>query len=303
LKVKERRRRVHVLWVALIAAFLVIWQVLQEPAGATHAARTANRSSPRSAQSSGGFAVMALPVGFLVLGLGWVFVFQRRLRRFNAESALALKLFSGAEYAASADRFAEIVQRYRGPRILRATASFNLATARLRNAEFDRAVELLSSIDPWLPRYAPALAPTVAAELAGLYALRGDAAAAEQWVAEATARAQRVAPPRPIAGRVAFVQAVNALRRGEQPAAAAQVLDAAWEDLDRTLVGVELRPFRALRAFAAARGGGPSPRASSATAVAALAEARPGELAWLGAEWPEMRAFLEGAAAAPPPRG
>lgn len=49
-----------------------------------------------------------------------------------------------------------------------------------------------------------------------------------------------------------------------------------------------------LRAFAANGGdaGAASPSARD-LAAAALAEAQPAELTWLGAEWPEMRTFLE----------
>jgi hypothetical protein len=55
-----------------------------------------------------------------------------------------------------------------------------------------------------------------------------------------------------------------------------------------------MRPFRVLRAFATNGGDARAASASArAAASAAMAEAHPGELTWLGAEWPEMRTFLE----------
>ncbi len=75
-----------------------------------------------------------------------------------------------------------------------------------------------------------------------------------------------------------------------------RALDDAWETLEGTLPTAELRPFRALRAFATTRRRPLEAVAADPGVVAALAEVRPGELAWLGSEWPEVRAFLEATA-------
>jgi hypothetical protein len=56
------------------------------------------------------------------------------------------------------------------------------------------------------------------------------------------------------------------------------------------------RPFRALRAFATTRRRPLESVVADPGVVTAFAEVRPGELAWLGAEWPEVRAFVDAAA-------
>jgi hypothetical protein len=275
------------LWLVLNVAFAAIWYFLNS-GGTGEAPRHAARDT-----SSGDAGRLPLILTLAVFGL--FFGFFRwmvwRVRRFNDEAAAALKLFAAADYAGAAARFADLLRRYRRPASVRTTATFNLAMAQMRTGDLEGALAALSALDPGLPHVNPALRPTVAGQIACLYAFRGDPAAADRWIDEALARAKKSASPRLIDGTITLARAVNAIRRDEREAASRD-LAAAWEALEGTLVASELRPFRVLRAFATARG---DAAALCAAARAALTESRPGELDWMGKEWPELRAFLEAA--------
>lgn len=283
------------LWVILIVAFLVIWSFFNDqsaPSG--HGAASGRESATGTSQA---WLTVALPVIFAAV----LFIFLRvsfaRIRRFNEEAAIALKLFSSADYAGAAERFVDLLRRYPRPANVRTTATFNLAMALLRGGDLDRALANLSALDPELARSNPPLRPTVAAQIAVVYALRGDPGASDHWIVEAESRAKKAATKggnsQSVDGALTLARAVNAVRRDEH-VAAARDLTAAWNGLEGTLVAFEMRPFRVLRAFAA---NGGDARAASASAhgdaSAALVDAHPGELTWLGAEWPEMRAFLK----------
>jgi hypothetical protein len=279
------------LWVILLVAFLAIWHFLNDP----------SRPSGDGTVSGGAvdngtgrpWPTVVLPVIFAAVVFLWFRFSFVRIRRFNQEAAVALKLFSGADYAGAADGFLDLLRRYPRPANVRTTASFNLAMALLRGGDLERALATLSALDPELARSNPPLRPTVAAQIAVVYALRGDPAASDHWIAEAEARAKKASNPRGVDGALTLGRAVNAVRRDEH-VAATRDLAAAWDGLEGTLVAFEMRPFRVLRAFATNGGDARAASASArAAASAAMAEAHPGELSWLGAEWPEMRTFLE----------
>jgi hypothetical protein len=283
------RRRPVVLWLVLVLAFFMIWRFLNTTAPGGSGTAPATPDQPRAPEPS--FPLPAIVAGVALLGgLGWGWWLRSRVRAFNAECAEALKLFAAADYRGATARFEDLARRFPRPRQARATARFNLAMGLLRSGELERARVALAALDPTLAAGAPSLRPTAAAQLAAIYALRGDPQAADQWIAEARARAKAVGTTRAIDGAIAFARAVNDIRRDNYDQALRD-LDAAWSDLEGALVAAELRPFRALRAFAAARGD--LARAGAAGVATPSADARPGELAWMGVEWPEMRAFLE----------
>lgn len=277
------------LWVVLIAAFFAIWQLLRQTSGG---------SAPRPRDGGTGSDLSPLSMASIAIGsaavFGWSFQLRRRVRRFNTEATAALKFFAAADYVTAAERFTDLTARFRWPRNVSETAAFNLAMSLLRSGEVARALATLSALDRRLGRRATVSRANVAAQLAVVYALRGDAASAEQWVAEARKRGKSAPNSRVIDAALLAAESMNRLRRGEH-AAAAGALTAGWTDLEGTLVAAELRPFRMLRALAesldenlrSTTSGGAAGRGDGAW----LADLRPGELTWLGAEWPEMHAF------------
>jgi hypothetical protein len=86
-------------------------------------------------------------------------------------------------------------------------------------------------------------------------------------------------------------EAIVRLRRGEA-VCAVQLLDQAWDEIERSTAADLVRGFRVVRAFAGETAGGTA-TASSSDFLAGVRPFRHGEFAWLGAGWPEMGRYLE----------
>jgi hypothetical protein len=131
--------------------------------------------------------------------------------------------------------------------------------------------------------------PTSAVDIALDYALLGDIAAAEKWMAEVEKRANDLSVPS-LPAMKAFARSVVDCRTG-RCAEAARNLDERWPEYEGILTGETLRPLRIVRAFAIAAGG-PRDAGLAETVIAAARPAYPGEYDVLGMAWPEMATFL-----------
>ena len=273
-----------VIWMALIVAFLTIWRFLNDGSESV-----GSGAGAPPGQDSPTFVL--LPVAFFVIVLGYFLFLRRRATRFNTENLEALKLFAAADYAGAAARFAALTRKYRSPANLPAIAEYNQALAIARGGALDEALARLTALDRRATRTLLGLRPLIASQLAVIHALRGEPALSDQWIVETTARLTLSGNPRVIEGTLALARLINDIRRDEREAAV-RALDANWATLESTMVATELRPLRALRAFAVAGGGIPAQNPEALGACTGVADARPGELAWLGVAWPEMQEFL-----------
>jgi hypothetical protein len=272
-----------VIWVVLIVVFLAIWHFLNDGSNSA--------TGPHASSGTDSPLLTLMPVAFFVVFLGYFLFMRRRATRFNAENIEALKLFAAADYAGAAARFAELTRKYRSPANLPAVAEYNEALAIMRGGALEEALARLTALDRRITRSVLGLRPLVASQLAVIHALRGEPALSDQWIVETTARLTLSGNPRVIEGTLALARLINDIRRDER-AAAVRALDANWATLESTMVATELRPFRALRAFAVAGGGIPAQNPEAPGACTGFADARPGELDWLGVAWPEMQEFL-----------
>lgn len=121
------------------------------------------------------------------------------------------------------------------------------------------------------------------------HALVGDVDLAERWLDTAGKRVGPAPPQSFVAMRV-LLRAVVLARRGDATAAA-KLLDDEWARCENALTGEALRPLRVIRAYAIAA---TDVRAAGVASMdlGALKPRWPGELAFLGAHWPELDAFL-----------
>ena len=279
-----------VLWAVLIVAFLAVWQLLN---GSTGSSGGSTPPDPAAPASSGPPIWNLVILGASVVAtLGWARWLRRRTVLFNEESTSALELFAAADYTGSAARFGALAEKYRRPAAVRVTAQFNLGMSQLRTGDLARAMETLTALDRRMPRGFSSFRAKIASQMAAVYALRGEPAAADRWIAEAEARIKRTGQGQAVEGALIFSRLVNGIRRNDHQAAL-EALAAAWERLEGTLPVTEMRPFVALRAFATMHEKPGEPVTAEPSVRAALQGVRPGELAWLAAEWPEMRAFLD----------
>jgi hypothetical protein len=167
-------------------------------------------------------------------------------------------------------------------------AEVELGAVELQRGDLGRALELLSAADA-RQQVETECGANTAYWLSLTYALRGDLGASSTW-REESIRRRTQARARPAA--TLLLDAVLACRRGDE-AAAAGLIAAGWREVEQTHTAVELRPVQAVQAFALSRTG--ADRAVVGRHLATARTGRAGELEYLGAEWPEMAAFLHSA--------
>jgi hypothetical protein len=281
--------RLIALWALLIVMFLVIWQVLQSPQpGSTHAMPT-----PAPAGEPIDMFSKVSPVVAIAFFGALFFFSMARTRRFNAANALGLQALAEADYARGADVFGELARKYRWPGQLPGIATFNLGIVRLHQGQFGEALDCFTRVERRRSWSLAGIRASLACQAALAYALRGDIESARRWRAAAEERKSSTPNQALIAGLIAYVDAVVDVREGRYESFL-RWLDERWRQLEGGLTARTTRPLRVLRAFATAHAPGAGPRDAGGVdmLVNALKPATPGEFAMLGAEWPEMAAFL-----------
>ena len=299
---KHNPRKTLVLWVILIVMFLAIWQFLspearKDPSHGVQHARSGEvvaveACPPAPSSWWGGTVSVVLPTGIVVL-LAYLF-----LRAYGQSAAFAAAQEPG-RLAMAQGRFAEASAKFQATLPLfakqplyRAVLVINVADAELRAGRFDSAIAACAEIERSRTMlFGSSVRMRIATLSAITYALRGDVAAAERWAADARGRIAKTREDR--MGHAAYLclaEAMIACRRGDSAGAIALV-DARWNELRYSLNADSMRVVEVVRAFAEAQGG---VRAMNTVAerLVRVEPVAPGELAYLGAEWPEMKAFL-----------
>lgn len=298
---KKSAYKALALWVVLIVMFLAIWQFLT-PAPGKPPSADAERSQvfaqlagdeacPPSSSWSGSISAVA-PV--MLVGLLF-FLFLRAYRQ-NVAFALAQEpgrlAMAQRRFAEASGKFQETLPRFAKQPNYRAAVVMNVADAELRAGRFDAAIAACAEIERSRTMlFGSGLRVRIATNMALTYALRGDFATGERWAGDARRRIAKNHEDRiGHAAHLCFAEAVIACRRGD-PMGAVALLDARWNELRYALTADAMRSVEVVRAFAEAQGG---VRASNTVAerLVRVEPVAPGELAWLGAEWPEMKAFL-----------
>jgi hypothetical protein len=274
-----------ILWLLLILMFVAIYQVFSSappPRGET----------PPSGGVSAGWIIGggALSVVIAVFAyLSWV---SRSVRRYNDESAEALRLLSRSDLGAALKQFEALAARWKRPRSIRAVARHNVAWALLRSGELARAIDAYSEIErTGVVAGIGGVWHNVACHLAIAHALSGDLDTAQQWLDEAVKRIGQGGDTRHLRGVAALGRAIIECRRGGG-AGVARELERDWAEFESALTGEILRPLRLVRAFAVAHDGGLRGQGTVEMLVVPLRGGPPGELAFLGQSWPEMKGFL-----------
>lgn len=225
---------------------------------------------------------------WLLFALVGAMVSRRRGRRsrFRQNLLEAKALLDGGSPGDAAVRFAALAEAMRWDSDLRGWARFYEGFSQLLAGQLDLAVDRLSEVArrPAGSSGWEQVRTSAAGNLASALALRGDVLAAEPWLEFAERRT-------PTVGFWCTPRAILDCRRGRFDEVA-RTLDAQWTQLEATHTAHWMRFVRCLRAFAEAQR--TSARDDSAVErwLAALRPHRPGELAWLGARWPELKTFL-----------
>jgi len=171
-------------------------------------------------------------------------------------------------------------------------AQVSLAHAQLWSGRIDDALATLVKVEKARAVLFSSQVRTLAAtHLAFAYGLAGDLDAAGRWAAAARDRLAKNRDDRMIcAAYLRLGEAVIAIRRGESARAAA-LLDERWPLMREAFTANTMRAVEVVRAFAEA-GGGVREYNKVGERLLRIEPTAPGEMAFLGAKWPEMRAFL-----------
>jgi tetratricopeptide (TPR) repeat protein len=282
----SRRRRVMMktvlLWIGLIALCMVIYQLRGGSLATYHRAAPAPDPSPLLER----LLTSMMPV----LAVAAVFFFLlRRLRvspNFVRDTHVAADLLQRGELEQAAARYEDMLERYRKRGAERGFAANGAGYVAMRRGRFDEAIERYRESEAGKINY-DAIRLVNAAQLAVLYALRGDLAAAETWLAEVRDRAKN----QPIERHELLPDVLFLCRRGQWDEAARK-LDTELPLAEGALNGDQLRILRVLRLFVRTQRSSLRDAGALEMEAASLRPARSGLYAWLGAEWPEMQQFL-----------
>jgi hypothetical protein len=223
--------------------------------------------------------------------VGLVLYGSRAMREAREESDAALSLLARGALSEARARFEKMERlRWMGGGFVE-VARYYFAVVTMRLGDLDGAIERFTKLQrsSGLNVEGGALA---CVQLGVCLALSGDLPAAEAWLAEAEKRASRVVSSRLHADQqLSFARVLYDCRRGAS-ADAARTLQSRWRELEASLTGEGIRPWRVLHGFALASSSGPREAAQVEPLLSPLKGGPPGEFAWLGARWPEMKSFL-----------
>lgn len=287
---KKSGKRALALWVALIVMFLAIWQFLT-PDSQNHA-HSVPPPPPREANASYALWALGTPLAAAVMLIVWF------LRLFRVDDAYHLAQEPGRRamayhrYAEALGVYLATLQKSSKRPNYKALAQTKVADVQVRLGRLDDALATYAALERSNTMLLRSGVRThLAARTAFIHALKGDVPLAERWVAECRSRLAKNKDDRFSYGAwLCLAEAVLAIRKGDV-AGAARTLDDHVLELRNAMNADTYRTVEILRAFGDAQGG---VRASNAMAerLVRVEPVTPGEFAFLGVAWPEMKAFL-----------
>lgn len=282
-KTKSARKKT-LLWLVLLCMFVALYQLFSTPATPSHhVAAPPGHDDGLWWGLGGAFFVGALI--FLLL--------RRQLRggaKLNAKLEPGNLALADGDLGRAADIFAAVAREYRKQTTYAAVARLSLSTALMRQGELARATDAAIEVEraPGL-LFGGDVRTMAAIHLGMLYALRGQLDAATRWCDDARRRLPR-GQNRTLSAALLRIAEILVLARSGQRDDAARALDRDWHRLEEALTVASMRKAWLVRAWCAAA----DPSRGSVEPWLTMARAgRKGELRWLGAEWPELRAFLD----------
>lgn len=289
---KKSKKRVLVLWALLIVMFLTIWQFLTP---AERVVSSVDQPVPPIAETSpfwSSTVIALLPLGLVVL-LAFLFLrAYRAVHHFNHAQEAGRMALAHRRFGEAVELFRATIPRFAKQPAYRAAATLNVAEAQLKACRLDDALASCAEIErPRLLLLGSSIRTRIATLSAFVYALKGNGALAERWLTDARLRLTKNHEDRiGQAGYLCLAEATLACRAGDH-GAALRLLDERWLELRYAISADAMRTVEVVRAFAEAQAG---IRAMNTVAerLVRIEPVTKGELAFLGVEWPEMKAFL-----------
>jgi hypothetical protein len=276
------------LWLVLIILFLVIWQFLGP--GPEQGA-PATPEAPKETTSFGWLSF--LPLVVVVVLLAFFFRTYRVAVGFNVAQEPARRASAERRFADAAKSYVEVAERYRKQPLYALAARYAAAVSTLASGDLHQARTLFADIErnkTFL--FTSSVRLQAAIQLAAVNALLGETDVGERWAAEARRRLAKTEEDRlSAAALLCWAEAMLLVRRGKSKEGVA-LLEKNWMSLREVLSANQLRVVEVVRAFAESAGG-PREYGPVGDRLVRIEPVTPGEFAFLGACWPEMRSFLE----------
>ncbi len=280
--VANRAKRTLLLWVVLIALFILIYNFID--ATPHHG----QQPPPPPAGYSGWWIWIAALAGLVPLAyVLWQFGHSTE---FNALQTPALEALADSKYSEAAKLFGALAQRFKMRAQLRSVAAFNQGYALIRCGEAAAAVGALLWVErsPSLQR--GGVRQLAAIELARAFAIGGDLDKARRWITSARERPAGTADPTNAAARLEATELLLLCREGKHDEAV-RLCEQQWPRFESHLAITQMREVWLLRAFAVAATTGPRDGGTVDAWLGFLRGAPAGSLAWLTERWPELAAF------------
>lgn len=281
-------RKTLLMWLLLIILFVTVYQLLSVPAPSHHVAHAA---PPRSGDPWSSFMYGFLPALVLVgLFIAFLRIQLRGGGKLNAELEPGHLALADGDLGRAVEIFAAVANHHRKQTTYAAVARLSLSTALMRQGELAKATDAAIEVEraPGL-LFGGDVRTMAAIHLGMLYALRGQLDAATRWCDDARRRLPR-GQNRTLSAALLRLAEILVLARSDKRDDAARALDRDWHRLEEALTVASMRKAWLVRAWCAAA----DPSRGSVEPWLTMARAgRKGELRWLGAGWPELRAFVD----------
>lgn len=227
---------------------------------------------------------IGVSVALMVVYVFWVLYASKRANRSLLEGIACL---GRGEHRKALALFEPYVGKR--PKAVSLVARHNVAWTQLRMGQVRTALELFVANDRQMT-LTHHMRTISAIDIAVCAALVGDTELARTWLAEAATRRKTGYYDREFDATIGLARAVTECRSGA-PEEAVRLLEDEWTAFEQGARGEIVRPLRVVRAFAIATSN--TRNAGMAEAALQLTKpAYPDEYTVLGAEWPEMKAFL-----------
>ena len=278
-------RKTLLLWLLLLVMFVALYQLFATPPPRHHVAPPACTESATGAWWG---IVSAMAVFAMV-----VLLLRRQLRggnKLNGKLEPGHVALADGDLGRAGEIFAAVAREYRKQTTYAAVARLSLSTALMRQGELQRAIDAAIEVEraPGL-LFGGDVRTMAAIHLGMLYALRGDVDAATRWCDDARRRLPR-GQQRTLTAALLRLAEVLVLARAGKRDDAARALDRDWHRLEEALTVSSMRKAWLVRAWCAAADGA---RGSVEPWLTMARAGRKGELRWVGADWPELCAFLD----------
>ncbi|MBL9027696.1 MAG: hypothetical protein JNL21_36235 [Myxococcales bacterium] len=277
-------RKTLLLWIVLIALFAAIWSLVGEDKGGT---------PPPEPSRFGGWWLGLLPSGLVFAFAVYFFRTYRQSIDFNLALEAGRRAMAERRFGDAARAFGEVAAAHEKQPLYSAAARSQTAGACLASGNLVEARRLYTELERIRSLvFTSSVRLQAAIQLGMTNALLGDLETAAAWTEEARGRLRKTKDDRlGAASLLCVVDAVIALRRGRR-ADALKLLESNWLLLREVLSANQMRVVEVIRSFAEASAVLREHNAVSARLVR-IEPVQPGEFAYLGVAWPEMKTFLD----------